>query len=224
MHHQEAGFTLVELMMVIFVVGIMAGLVVMAVGGNTSRELKKEATRIQQLLIIAQDEATFSGQEIGFYIDDQNKSYGFLTFNNQNLTWDLLEKDTFAERKLPEGYQWRLDVYGEPVDLKKIYQDAKGKPQLDNWLTADDDKKDAVDKAASSSKKNSSDSKRKAKIKIVPALIFFSDGHYAPFRLQVNSQALKDSSYAVEGDGLGSVTLSAGEPHRNKRNQQNKKP
>ena len=50
---REAGFTLVELMMVIFVVGIMAGLVVMTVGGNTSRELKKDATRMQQLLVMA---------------------------------------------------------------------------------------------------------------------------------------------------------------------------
>ncbi|MBK8288589.1 MAG: prepilin-type N-terminal cleavage/methylation domain-containing protein [Cellvibrionales bacterium] len=34
----ESGFTLLELMMVVFVVGIMAGLTVMSIGGNAERD------------------------------------------------------------------------------------------------------------------------------------------------------------------------------------------
>jgi len=187
---REAGFTLVELMMVIFVVGIMAGLVVMTVGSNTARELKKDATRMQQLLVMAQDEAEFSGREIGFFIDDRQKTYGFLFFDEQALAWNILEKDSFNQRELPESIQLSLDVDGAPVDIRKIYKDAQGKSEsLDNWLTTDDKK---------TAKRN----------KNTPTLIFFSDGHYTPFRLQVGNKQLKDTVFSIVGDGFGAVRIS----------------
>lgn len=217
---REAGFTLVELMMVIFVVGIMAGLVVMTVGGNSARELKKDATRIQQLLVMAQDEATFSGREIGFFIDSQQKSYGFLFFDDKQLTWEPLQKEAFMPRELPDGVQLSLAVDGELVDLKKIYKDAMGKSDaLDNWLTADDSKKDddkKDDSKKGSSKKDSSKQRNGKQSKIVPALIFFSDGHYTAFRLQVSSQRIKDVVFAIDGDGLGTVHMSDSAASRKK--------
>lgn len=201
--NREAGFTLVELMMVIFVVGIMAGLVVMTVGGNASRTLKKDTARIQQLLVMAQDEATFSGQEIGFFIDRDQKFYGFLSFDNQKLTWEPMEKDAFAQRELPEGARLELDVDGETVDLKKIYKGAMGKSDsLDNWLTSSDNKKD----------KDTKDKRNQ----VLPSLIFFSDGHYTPFRLQVSSQLVKDALYAIDGDGLVAVHMSEAKISRKK--------
>ncbi len=212
---REAGFTLVELMMVIFVVGIMAGLVVMTVGGNSARELKKDATRIQQLLVMAQDEATFSGREIGFFIDSQQKSYGFLFFDDKQLTWEPLQKEAFMPRDLPDGVQLSLAVDGESIDLKKIYKDAMGKSDaLDNWLTADDDKKG--DSKKDGSKKDSSKQRSGKQSKIVPALIFFSDGHYTAFRLQVSSQRIKDIVFAIDGDGLGAVHMSDSAASRKK--------
>lgn len=204
---REAGFTLVELMMVIFVVGIMAGLVVMTVGGNSARALKKDTSRIQQLLVMAQDEATFSGQEIGFFIDRDQKFYGFLTFDNKNLTWGAMEKDAFSQRELPEGTRLSLDVDGEPVDLKKIYKDALGKSGTqDNWLTSTDDSKD----------KRSKDSSKDSRSKVSPSLIFFSDGHYTPFRLQVSHSLVKDAVYAIDGDGLDVVHMSEAQSSRKK--------
>ncbi len=192
---REAGFTLVELMMVIFVVGIMAGLVVMTIGGNSARELKKDTSRIQQLLVMAQDEAVFSGQEIGFFIDRDQQFYGFLSFDNQKLTWEPMEKEAFAQRELPEGARLDLDIDGAPVDLKKIHKEAMGKKEsLDNWLTVSDSKEVKGNK----DKRN----------KVTPSLLFFSDGHYTPFRLQVSSQLAKDSMYVIDGDGLGAVRMS----------------
>jgi type II secretion system protein H len=206
--NREAGFTLVELMMVIFVVGIMAGLVVMTVGGNTSRELKKDANRIQQLLVMAQDEATFSGSEIGFYIDDQKKAYGFLMFDDRKLTWEPMKKEAFTSRDIPEGTQLELSIDGDAVDLKKIYKDALGKTgALDNWLTSDGS--------------NTLPGKDGSKNKMSPALIFFSDGHYTAFRLKVTHQKTQNTAYFVDGDGLGSIRIS--DTSGNKKNNKKRK-
>ncbi len=212
---RESGFTLVELMMVVFIVGVMAGLVVMTIGGGDRRVLKKEANRIQQLMVIAQDEATLSGQEIGFYLDDRQKVYGFLYFDDQQMAWQPMEKEAFIQRSVPEEYQWSLSIQGERIDLTKIFKDSLGKKKLDNWLTEDNDQKD--DQHTSSSKRGERDNKKKAdKVTVAPSLIFFSDGHYTPFQLQLSSKVIKDSSYAIEGDGLSSVILSGGELSKSK--------
>ena len=44
------GFTLLELLMVIVVIGVMAGLAVATGGGNAGRELRRDAARMQQAL------------------------------------------------------------------------------------------------------------------------------------------------------------------------------
>jgi general secretion pathway protein H len=184
----ETGFTLIELLMVIFVVGIMAGLVVLSVGGNTTREFKRDAAKLQQLLVMAQDEAPFSGREIGLSLARDGKSYCFLYFDDKKMTWEPLEKEVFSQRILPDNYQLDLVVSGTRVDLKKIYKDSYEKSDLDNWLTADNKKKTTAKQPD-------------------PWLIFFSDGQYTPFRLNIKNSHAKDMIFIIEGDGFGAIHM-----------------
>lgn len=171
-------------MMVVFVVGIMAGLTVMSIGGNAEREFRRDVARIQQVLILAQDEAPFAGEEIGFALDPGGESYSFLRFDEKTLGWSLLEKEGFTEHQLPQQYEVELDVSGERVDLARIYKEAfKTSGKLDNWLTEDKPKKKLP----------------------VPSLVFFSDGHYTPFHLQLSNPHVKEFVYVIEGDGLGGI-------------------
>lgn len=172
--------------MVVFVVGIMAGLTVLSIGGNAEREFRRDVSRIQQVLILAQDEAPFAGEEIGFWLDPDGGSYSFLRFNEKKLSWEALEKEGFSEHKLPRQYQVKLDISGERVDLARIYKEAyKKSDKLDNWLTED----------------------KPAKKSVVPSLVFFSDGHYIPFSIELSSEHVKDFVYVIEGDGLGAVRI-----------------
>lgn len=182
----ESGFTLLELMMVVFVVGIMAGLTVLSIGGNAGREFRRDVSRVQQVLILAQDEAPFAGEEIGFWLDPDGESYSFLRFDDKKLAWEPLEKEGFTEHKLPQQYQVKLEISGARIDLARIYKDAyKKSDKLDNWLTEEKPKKKPA----------------------VPSLVFFSDGHYTPFSLEFSSDYVKEFVYVIEGDGLGAVRI-----------------
>lgn len=182
----ESGFTLLELMMVVFVIGIMASLTVMSIGGNTEREFRRDVARIQQVFILAQDEAPFAGEEIGFALDPNGESYSFLTFDDKKIAWEPLEKEGFTEHKLPQQYEVSLEISGDRVDLARVYKEAyKKSDKLDNWLTEDKPKKKSP----------------------VPLLIFFSDGHYTPFSLQISSPHVKEFVYVIEGDGLGGIHM-----------------
>lgn len=192
----ESGFTLIELMMVIFVIGIMAGLAVMNVGGNDEREFRRDVARIKQVLVLAQDEAPFSGEEIGFALDADGTSYSFLRFDEQALVWEPFEKEGFGVHKLPEQYEIVLEVSGDKVDLVRLYKETyKVSDKLDNWLTEEKPKKKLP----------------------VPSLVFFSDGQYTPFKLEVSNSRVKDLVYTLEGDGLGALSVSHSQTGRRRR-------
>lgn len=170
--------------MVVFVVGIMAGLTVMTIGGNPEREFRRDVGRIQQVLAMAQDEAPFAGEEIGFWVDPAGKSYRFYHFDNRKLAWQPYEKEGFVEYKLPSQYRLQVEIPGEagPVDLAALYKDAYKLTEKPKDLDDEDEP-------------------------LVPWLVFFSDGNYTPFRLWLSNPHVRNMVYLLEGDGLGDVRI-----------------
>jgi general secretion pathway protein H len=84
------GFTLIELMVVLIVIGLFTGLVTINMGQNDNRMIEGEAKRLYQVLQLAQDEAIMQGIELGFSVSDTG--YSFLRL--QESTWLPLTSDT----------------------------------------------------------------------------------------------------------------------------------
>ena len=168
--------------MVIVVIGIMASLAVMTIGGNAAREFRRDAARIQQVLAMAQDEAPYAGEEIGFWIDPEGKSYQFLRFDDSKLDWKPYEQEGFSQHSFPAQFTVELEMSGDPVDLAKLYEEIY---KLD---------------------KKSGKKKKKDKGP-VPSLVFFSDGHYTPFRLRLINPLVDGFAFELRGDGLGDIRV-----------------
>ena len=175
---KQTGFTLLELLLVVAVAGVMAGLAVMSVGGNTEREFRRDVARIQQVLCMAADEAQFNARELGLWIAPDGTAYGFYTFDEEKLEWVPYEADGFRNETLPVKYQLQVALQGEPVDLAQIYRDALHK----------DDKLTGLEEQP-----------------FMPLLIFFSDGDYTPFRLWIRHPGVQHQAYVLTGDGLGDI-------------------
>ena len=175
---KQTGFTLLELLLVVAVAGVMAGLAVMSVGGNTEREFRRDVARIQQVLRMAADEAQFNARELGLWIAPDGTAYGFYTFDEEKLEWVPYEAEGFRNETLPVKYQLQVALQGEPVDLAQIYRDALHK---DDNLTGLEEQP------------------------FMPLLIFFSDGDYTPFRLWIRHPNVQHQAYVLTGDGLGDI-------------------
>ena len=56
-----AGFTLIEVLVVLVLIGVIAGLATLSLGNGAERELRKESDRLAAVLRLARDELLISG-------------------------------------------------------------------------------------------------------------------------------------------------------------------
>lgn len=69
------GFTLLEILVVVVIIGVLAGAVVLAVDSGSARQLERESNRYSALLQQACEQAELGGRDIGVLMQDDG--YGF---------------------------------------------------------------------------------------------------------------------------------------------------
>lgn len=107
----RAGFTLVELLVVLFLVAVLAGLVVMQLGDRGEhRELRREAERLQHLIELGRQEAVRSASQWGIQFD--RRGYRFLKLDPERRRWEPVIQRPWGERSLPDSMQLRVRAEG----------------------------------------------------------------------------------------------------------------
>jgi len=86
---RRAGFTLVELMVVLVLVGIVLGVVAVNLAPGRQKTLQNEAQRVGLLLQVARDEAIVRNRQMAFEADENG--YRFWVRNGQ--LWQLVTED-----------------------------------------------------------------------------------------------------------------------------------
>ncbi|MGM0677858.1 MAG: type II secretion system minor pseudopilin GspH [Pseudomonadota bacterium] len=123
MARRGRGFTLLELVVVLFIIGVMFTFAVIAVGdGGRDRMIEQEARRMVVLMDLARDEGILTAQEtaVGF----SRHGYTFLRefeVGERTYEWLPLEADRqLRERSLEDlGLELELRLEGIPVSLDR---------------------------------------------------------------------------------------------------------
>lgn len=123
-HNSQHGFTLLELMLVVVVVGLIAGVVTLSLPEQDSRQLLRESERIRYLLRHAQQQAIFRGQDVGISVTAQQIS----TVIQSEQGWQRLAGNTTIE--IPEALKITLDIEGQAVRLLASAEPRAIQPQL----------------------------------------------------------------------------------------------
>jgi general secretion pathway protein H len=183
------GFTLLEVMMVIVVVGIMASLVQFNFNSNRPEDLLKRASeRFVAVFDVASEYALLNNVEIGLIISDN--SYQFLGYDG--VRWsEVPEQPLFALYNLSEGLIMTLKLDDLPIEEPLLFDAAayveQQKSSEDTSPSSIDCADEKTDKKANDNCDNetnsATDNARAALKKRIPQVYILSGGDISAFSL-----------------------------------------
>lgn len=119
----QVGFTLLELLAVIVIIGIIVSLASFSIGQNASRIVQEEAERLHGLIQLAGEEAVLQGRELALEFDHDR--YRFLEFGKKD--WQpVMEDNMLRERPLPEAVEFELLLEG----IETGFEDKENLPRI----------------------------------------------------------------------------------------------
>lgn len=118
-HQKQRGFTLLEVMLVLLLMGLAAGYVMFnAFGASKSDLLKSQAQRMQVLVDMASDYAVLNQQQLGIRIEEERSEYYFV-YLDEDDEWQRIEGDKmYGTHPLPAFFTLTLNLDDLPWDVE----------------------------------------------------------------------------------------------------------
>jgi general secretion pathway protein H len=128
-----AGFTLMEIMVVVIIIGVMIAVTTLSVGLlGKDKETEDQLRRVWAVLRQTQEEGELQSIDTGMYFTDT--SYEFLRFDARKNLWVPIEYDKlYATRELPEGLRFRIWLDSREIVLKPESADRADKDASKKW-------------------------------------------------------------------------------------------
>ena len=181
----SAGFTFIEMVVVMAIIGVLAGaLVLHSIGADKDRNLETEAKRLAALIELARVEALTRNESWGLFVD--RTRYEFKVYDESNGTWRAAGKSTFRMRTAPPDVAFSLQV--------------EGLSQLD----------DSPDRLVEGLEPSKSDDKNTD----LPQVLILASGEQTPFLIGVGSGPRASWSVESDGIARTRASPAAGSDDR----------
>jgi general secretion pathway protein H len=101
----QRGFTLIEVMVVVVIIGVLINYVTISFGRSSPQDqLNTEARRLSSLIALASEEALLRSALIG--VDISEDGYAFLRLDEGQ--WQPMDDTLFRPRQLPQGMAFSI--------------------------------------------------------------------------------------------------------------------
>ena len=111
-HH---GFTLIEVMAVVFIIGVIVTFASLSIGRHSDQSLAEEAKRLHYLIKLASEESVM--RSISLALEITKEGYQFVKIQGDQFV--PLEGDRlFRKREFPADLKIDMEIQGEPVSFE----------------------------------------------------------------------------------------------------------
>ena len=135
---KQRGFSLIEILFVMLIIGMLMSVVVLSIGdGNRRQQVQGQARALYQALQLAVSEAVFYRRQLGVRFDldtsdvPERWRYQFMLYDPELKLWQLIETDDLAEHELMPGLTLSLSINQEEVMLGDIEKQDRRLFELD---------------------------------------------------------------------------------------------
>jgi len=175
---RHSGFTLIELMVVIMLVGIMATMVQFNVSGKRPEDvLQLESARFAAIFEVAAEYGMLNNIELGLIV--KKDSYQFLGYDGTQWT-EIPEQDWQANVTLPEEVELTLELDDLPIEEPMLFD-------ADTFKEKDEEDFTLL-------------SKEEQEKKIIPQVYILSGGDLSPF--SVTFRLTEELAYIEDAEDL----------------------
>ena len=106
---QQTGFTLIEIMLVLALMGLMISVVsYTALGTNNYDKVNQQAKRFQVVFDMASDYAILNQVQLGIRIDEEENTYTYVALDDDDDWVELAGQKLFESYQLPEDMTLQL--------------------------------------------------------------------------------------------------------------------
>ena len=123
--HFNAGFSLIELLVVIVIFGIFAGAAVLSISSvGNDRQIEREAFRLRTLLALIREESVMENRNYGILFSETG--YRFYIYDTERLLWFEPFDDRFlGTRALENPITLELSLEDRVIPLDRRFNEAE---------------------------------------------------------------------------------------------------
>ena len=127
------GFTLIEILIVLVIIGILAMLATLSIGLlGQDREIENESGRLADAIALLQEQAQLEGRDYGIVLE--TAGYEFQRYDAFEQHWKAVEEDAaLGAHELPPDLVLELVIEGKPILLRHEENPEARVPQLVAW-------------------------------------------------------------------------------------------
>lgn len=193
-HHKEQGFTLIEIMLVLTIMGLVAGFVAFnSFSVSPADKLEEQARRLQVAMDMASDFAVLNQRQFGLRIDDEDQTYVFMVLDENDEWMEYEGQPPFQTHTLPEPFTLSFNLTDLPWETEDSLFDRSA---FDETLSVSEDEVEIGEEEEEKPEP--------------PQILILSSGEVTPFAINFEYEAefSGDPTYFVlENRDMPPVTL-----------------
>ncbi|WP_318496259.1 type II secretion system minor pseudopilin GspH [Photobacterium leiognathi] len=177
---RSAGFTLIEIMLVLVLLATSAVAVISTLPDNKRDEVKEQAVRFHHLAQLLGEDAMLNGVDYGIRVEPHQYHFVQLTQDG----WQPLEGAKFyTDVKLDKTITTNVEIGGAWKDKDRLFKSDSLFKNEDLFTKSDEEKK-----------------------KIKPQIVVMASGEYTPFTLSFEIDG-ENQFWRVSADEVGNLVL-----------------